>query len=191
MIVAQNQRRPVLRAKGQRGERQDPPPARDVVVARLIRQRRAEHIRRIPVRQQRRLVEQPCLVVWRERRPAPLGDCAVQHRQCIDRQGIERAFIGAAVQQARVNVIAEIFDQQKSVLAVFGVDLRGAEAQIAQHLGNRDIRSDVLHRRRRIHQHGPPTGGDQPVVAPERCIAGEHDRCGTFPSRGREKPIQR
>src|SRR6202043_1606697 len=102
-----------------------------------------------PVDQQRRLGQQALLVIKRQIGRPVARYRALQFDQRVDRQAVQRGLVGAARQQSRIGVVAEILDQQKPVIAILGIDLWRAEAQPAQDRGDTDIGTDILLRRRR------------------------------------------
>ncbi len=83
----------------------------------------------------------------------------------VDGQRIEFDLVGARVEQPGEGVVAEILEQQQSAIGVLGEDAGRAQAEVRQVAGDGEERANVFVFRRRIHQHGPPPAGREPVVA--------------------------
>ena len=172
------------------GRRQNLAPGLDIGGTDGLRGCVAESGGHVPVGEQQRLLQQPRVVIGRQRRRhGPRRRQPVEVDEDVDGEGIERLLGGAVVQEPGEGVVAQVLEQQKTGLDILGEDVRGAEAEATQVAGDSQERADVLVGGRRVHQHRAPGAVFEPAVAAERGVIGQQPRIRPVPAVGFEKGL--
>jgi hypothetical protein len=167
------------------GERQDPPPCREIVLARPDRHRRFGGGEK-PIDEQRRLVEKTRLVIRRQRCGQRI-EAALQMDEDVDGECVKRRLVGALGEQSRIGAVAEILQQQQAGCLVARQYGGRTQGEAVQHGGDRKEGADILLRRRRVHEDRAFSIERQALIAAERGVAGKRSALGMTPAGAGEK----